>query len=116
MSELFAAGWKIDDIASLTPWTRRALFLPRDEYGKLVRRSEDTGLPDHIKLDRHGNRIAVGRRMTLEMIFREANKRRGFSDKEIEEGWQAYKDANPRMGKGGPQRMSRGKKHKPVKI
>jgi len=110
VSELFQAGWKIDDIARLTPWTRRALFLPRDDQGRLIRKAEDTGIPSHVKFGRDGNRL-VGKRMTLEQVFREANKARGFSDKKIDEGWQAYKDANPKMGKGGDGRPRR-KGHK----
>ena len=88
-----------------------ALFMPRDENGRLIRNSKaDEDLPEHVKFGRDGKRVPTGKRTTLEQAFRDANRTRGFSNKEIDDGWEKYKDDNPFMGKGGIMGGSKRKK------
>jgi hypothetical protein len=100
VSELLHNGWRLADIASLTPWSRKALFMPRDETGRLKR--EDPTLPEHVKVDSRGMRtVSKGRRTTLEDAYRRKNKAMGVSKERIDAGWQRFLEANPNMGRGG---------------
>ncbi len=99
VSELFQANWRMADIASLTPWIRRALFLPRDKYGRLKR--EDPDLPPGVEVDDDGKRVIKGKRATLAQVFKQVNLERGLSLDQIKDAWAKFREQNPDMGKGG---------------
>lgn len=87
------------DIAGLTPYIRRALFLPRDKFGRLLR--DDPGMPAHVKVDENGMRVVTGAKFSLKTAHKMFNERRGVSADEIERAWQQFVDDNPKMGVGG---------------
>jgi hypothetical protein len=112
VSELFQAGWRLDDIASLTPWSRRALFLPRDQTGRLVRDEDQDGdeLPAHVKVNKQGMRIVGNSRCSLEEATKMVNQRRGFSKAKADELWKRWEADNPEMGLGGVKRRKKKRK------
>ena len=100
VSELLHNGWRVCDIADLTPYVRMCLFLPRDKHGRLKRRDES--LPPWVHVDDDGFRvIGPGSRKSFERVFKEINLERGLSKERVEEGWAKYREANPKMGRGG---------------
>lgn len=95
----------MSEIAELTPWSRMALFLPRDKYGRLKRYDPD--LPDHVAVNEDGMRVIKGKRTPFSEMFKQVNKRRGLSDEQIRVAWDRFKEDNPKMGKGGPRSRER---------
>lgn len=95
---MFQAGWKLAEIAGLTPWSRHALFLPRNQHGQLILDDEDERLPDHVKVDASGRRVISGKRVSLEQAFRKVNEERGLTKAQIDQAWAKYAEENPKMG------------------
>lgn len=103
VSELFQAGWRLADIAGLTPWSRHALFMPRNQHGQLILDGADEELPEHVKVDSSGRRVIAGKRVSLQQAFRKINQERGLTEQQINEAWAKYVGENPMMvgsGKG----------------
>lgn len=100
------AGKTLSEIAGYTQWQRiGVIYLRRNKYGRLVRR--DTLLPPEIGVDENGMRVITGKPISLEKAFKMANRERGLRKQQVDEAWEAYKEANPKMGKSHPPRERR---------
>jgi len=108
VSELLYAGKTPEQIAGYTPWTRMALFYPRDQHGRLKRRYRD--LPEGVEVDANGMRVITGPKISLKEATYRANRELGLAEADIDKLWQKFLDDNPLYGKGGLRgRMKRGK-------
>lgn len=94
------------EVAGYTQWQRMGvIYLRRDKYGRLVRKDKD--LPPEIGVDENGMRVLTGKPISMEQAFKRVNRMRGLTKAQVDEAWEKYKEANPKMGKSHPKRERR---------
>lgn len=95
------SGKTLDEIASYDRTQMfRVILRRRDRYGRLIRNAED--LPRHVldSMDENGRRV-VKNPTPMSTIYHKIKRRQGLSEDQIKKRWEAYQEANPKMGKGG---------------
>lgn len=74
------------------------IFRRRDDVGRLV---DEEDLPPDVHVDKDGMRIITGKPIPFSEAYKVIKKAQGFDDKEVEEKWQKFQEANPNLGRGG---------------